>query len=397
MSPPAEPRSSDISSLRLDLANQGVKVGDDLISAGFGLALASDGGLGGAPGESAEGIDIILPGGWWTNVCVAPNYARTSPYTLSFASPGSETLVLRHRARGDIPISVPDTSRFRHCRTHTGVSCGDIGAIHGPWLVTSPFTARAGVGLDRPRRFLGLPPQRPLTKGQWSIDDVVACAEAAWRSGARLVHIEAGHVLKEDGGLADIGPYIQAIKRALPTLVSLSVLPPEDPAQVLHLYAAGCDAISYPLLAWDEAAAAQVAPVRARFVSHARILAALEAAARWFPRGAVSTDLLLGLEPLKNVGEACAALAAKGIVPNLTVFRPLPGAEDEAPSGEMVPTDPILQLMEKRTRLLHTYRLASSRVRGFPRVHSGMDRYRPSVAKRWYSDWRRRIRVVEVT
>jgi hypothetical protein len=260
--------------------------------------------------------------------------------------------------------------------------------------VVAPLGARDANGLDRPRRFLGLPTARPLVRSQWEVDDVVACAEAAWTTAkARLVHIEAGHILRDDGGLADLGPYIQAIKRSLPTLVSVSVLPPADPAAVLELYALGCDAISYHLLSWDEAAAARVNPVRARFVPHQRLVDALEAAAKCFPRGAVSTDLLLWLEPLANAGEACAALTAKGIVPNLTVFRPLPGAEEEAPTGEMIPTEPILRLMEKRRLLLRAHRLASSRVRGFPRVLSGMDRYRPTVGDRWYADWRRRLRV----
>jgi hypothetical protein len=386
----AAPSFTEGAALRLDLANQGMRIGEDLLAAGFGMALVGEGGA-----DAAEGVDLVLPDGWWTNVSVAAEFARTSPWTLGFAAGGGERLALKHRTRGEVAVEIPDTARFRHHRTHTGASCGDIGAMHGSWLVVAPFTARETHGLDRPRRFLGLPPARTLTKSQWSVDEVVACAEAAWSTArARLVHLEAGHVLREDGGLADLGPYVTALKRALPTLVSVSVLPPQDPAQVLALYAAGCDAISYPLLAWDESAAARVSPVRTRFVPHTRTLAALEAAAICFPRGAVSTDLLLGLEPLGNVGEACAALAAKGIVPNLTVFRPLPGAEDEAPTGEMVPTEPILRLMEKRATLMRAHRLLSSRVRGFPRVLSGMDRYRPRSGDRWYADWRRRLRVV---
>lgn len=389
---PGAAASAADAALRLDLVNQGVRIGDDLAAAGFGLALASDPALPAI--ESAEGVDLILPGGWWTNVSVSPDFSRTSPWTLSFATPGSDRVVLRHRTRGDVPVELPQTARFRHRRTHSGVSCGEVGAVHGRWVVIAPFVARAAQGLDRPRRFLGVPPARAMSKGQWSVDDVVACAEAAWReAGARLVHLEAGHVLRADGGLADLGPYIEALKRALPTLVSVSVLPPEDPAAVVELYALGCDAVSYHLLAWDEPAAAAVAPVRSRFVPHARIRAALEAAAACFPRGAVSTDLLLGLEPLGNVGEACAQLAARGVVPNLTVFRPLPGAEDDAPVGEMIPTEPILELMATRTRLLRAHRLASSRVRGFPRVHSGMDRYEPRLLDRLYADGRRALRI----
>lgn len=377
----------DLAALRLDLINQGVRLGDDLLAAGFALALASEAGSG-----QADGIDLILSDGWWTNVCVTPGYARTSPYTLRSA--GDQRLVLHHRTRGEVPVTLPDTARFRHQRTHSGVSCGDIGAVHGPWLVTAPLAARGDLHLDRPRRFLGLPTVRALQKSRWSVDEVVACAEAAWRhAGARLVHLEAGHVLADDGGVAELSPYITALKRALPTLVSVAVLPPADPLATLDLYAAGCDAISYHLLTWDETEAGRVAPVRQRFVPHQRILAALRAAAAVFPRGAVSTDLLLGLEPLAQTSTAIDRLTADGVVPNLTVFRPLPGANDEVPHGDLVATEPMLALMSERARLMQARGLWGSRVRGFPRTLAGNVSYHPTLFDRLYANARRLLRV----
>ena len=383
--------SAGLAAVRLDLINQGLRVDDALVAAGFTLALATTDTR--TPGTS-EGIDLLLPGGLWTSVSIATTIARASPWLLGFAPGGQESLQLSHRNRPSIPITLPDTVRFRHQSTPTGHSCGDIGAVHGRWVVIAPFVAREPAGFDRPRRFLGLPPARPLTKSQWSIDEVVGCAQAAWRSaGVRLVHLESSHLLRDDGGYADLAPYLSALKRSLPTLVSVSVAPPQDPLQVLDLYHAGADAVSYHLLAWDEAAASQVTPLRSRFVSHRRILDALVAAARVFPRGAVSTDLLLGLEPLPAVEHACATLCELGIVPNLTVFRPLPGAEDQAPTSETAALEPILALMERRMRLMQAQGLASSRVRGFPRVLSGMDRYQPSPVDRWYATARRFLRV----
>lgn len=377
---------AELARLRLDLANQGVRLSDDLIAQGFALAFGPD--------HGSEGLDLLLPGGWWTNVCIAPDYARTSPWELVGVG---DDLVLRHRARNDVPVALADTTRFRRQRTLSGIPCGDIGAVHGGWVVIAPIAPREGLGLDRPRRFLGVPPQRLLGKGQWSVDEVVTCCEAAWRhAGVRLVHFEAGHVLRDDGGVEDLSPYIAAVRRALPVFISVNILPPSNPVDVLGLYAAGCDAISYHLLAWDEASAAAVAPIRSRFVDHQRISAALDAAAHIFPPGAVSTDLLVGLEPLSHVETALEALIANDVVPNLTVFRPLPGAEDDAPHGELVPTEPLLALMESRLAQLRATPMWRSRVRGFPRTLAGFDRYSPSRADRWYAGLRRRMRVVEV-
>ncbi len=384
-----------LAALRLDLTNQGMCMADSLIQAGFGLDLALDGRSG-----AAEGVDLILPGHCWVNVCVAPGYARTSPYTLALIEPadarvrGEPAFHLTHRTAGTIPVTLPATARFRHARIPGGISCGDIGAIHGPWLVTAPFAPNSTLGLDRPRRFLGLPPQRPLTKSRWSVDEIVACAETAWElGGARLIHLEAGHLLADDGGLADLVPYIQALKRALPTLVSVSALPPTDPALILELYAAGADALAYHLLAWDAAAAARVAPVRERFIGHQRLLAGLQAAARFFPIGGVSTDLLVGLEPLTSLPAAIDTLAAQGIVPNLALFRPLPGAEGDAPHGDLIATELLVQVMAHRRRQLQQHGLWHSRIRGFPRALAGIATYAPGAGDRWYAGLRRWLRV----
>ena len=365
--------ASALTALRLDLTNHGVRLSDDLLASGFALGLATHG-----HEDGAEGIDLILPGDRWVNVSVAANYVQKSPFLL-LATPAG--MVLRHPSRGDLPVRLPDTARFRHARTESGASCGDVGAIHGPWLVTAPIAADPTLGLDLPQRFLGLPTFRATEATRWSVADVVTSAQKAHATaGIRLIHLEAGHVQFEDGGLAALAPYIVALKHALPVLVSVTSLPPTKPEAVRALYKAGCDALAYHLLAWDSAAAAAAAPQRSHVVSHDRILTSLRAAAACFPRGAVSTDLLVGLEPLANAELGLEALSAQGIVPNLTVFRPLPGAEDDAPAGEMVATGPLLTLMDNRRVLLQRHGLWHSRVRGFPRTLAGVERYAP--------DWR---------
>ncbi len=385
--------ASAIAALRLDLTNCGLKIEDSLLNAGFGLLLANDQ----ASEGLSEGLDLILPGGYWTNVTVSPRFARHSPWQLGAVVGRPERLVLRHKSQGEVPVSLPDTSRFRHQRIEGGISCGEVGAVHGRWVVVAPIASRGPVGLDHPRRFLGVPQARAHSKGQWSVDEVVTCVEAAWRhAGVRMVHLEASHLLRADGGLADLSPYLQALSRSLPVLISLSVLPPEDPTQVLELYAAGADAVSYHLLAWDEEALVRVAPLRTRFVSQARVLAALDAAARYFPRGAASTDLLLGLEPLQQVEAACRELTRRGVVPNISLFRPLPGAEDEAPPAEALPREQVLALMAQRGELLRSTGLAGTRVRGFPRVLAGADRYLPGLFSRSYASMRRSLRVQPV-
>jgi len=370
----------DLAGLRLDLNNQGLRLGDDLIAGGFALGLAS-----------SEGLDLVLADGRWTNVSIAPGYAGTSPYVLIGHEGG---FAIRHRSLGLVPVRLPDTVRFRHARTHSGVSCGEIGAVHGRWLVVAPFTIQDGLALDRPRRYLGIPPSRPLTKSVWSVDEIVACAEAAWvHAGIRAVHLEAGALLKPDGGAEALAPYVTALRRALPVLVSVTVLAPEQPGDALALYAGGVDAVSYHLLAWEEASAHSVAPLRTRFCPNARTWAALKQAAKIFPRGAVSSDLLVGLESLDHLPPAMAALAAAGVVPNLTVFRPLPGAEDDAPNGELVPTARVVELMQERNRLLAAHGLLNSRVRGFPRIFSGYDRSDPRRIDLWYASLRRWARI----
>jgi hypothetical protein len=123
------------------------------------------------------------------------------------------------------------------------------------------------------------------------------------------------------------------------------------------------------------------------------LLAGLAAAVRYFPRGAVSTDLLVGLEPLANLEVALDTLSAQGVVPNLAVFRPLPGAESDAPTGDMIATEPLLALMERRRVQLRQRGLWHSRLRGFPRVLAGITPYEVGPLDRWSAGLRRWLRV----
>ena len=116
--------SEHLAALRLDLTNQGVRLGDDVIAAGFDLALASTGN-----GVASEGVDLILPGGWCTNVCIAPGYARTSAYVLALGNAGGLEL------RRDLPKWTPGLVRT------------ELAAVPEPDAALVAWTAGAGAAL----------------------------------------------------------------------------------------------------------------------------------------------------------------------------------------------------------------------------------------------------------
>ena len=75
------------------------------------------------------------------------------------------------------------------------------------------------------------------------------------------------------------------------------------------------------------------------------------------------------------------------------MFRPLPGAENDAPTGDLVGTEPLLALMDRRRARIRAAGLWHSRVRGFPRALAGIDPYAPGRIDHWYAAARRWLRV----
>ena len=125
----------------------------------------------------------------------------------------------------------------------------------------------------------------------------------------------------DDGGIAFLAPYIEAVRRHVDTLVAVQVHPPATPAWVDRTYAMGVDAVSYNLEIFDPDVLLRQCVGRARYIGRERYLDILAHAARVFPNGAVWSELVVGIEPIESTRAGIEALAEMGVVPLLVLQR----------------------------------------------------------------------------
>jgi hypothetical protein len=105
---------------------------------------------------------------------------------------------------------------------------------------------------------------------------------------------------------------------------------PADPAATDQILEAGADRVAHDLHVWDRDLHARIAPGHARHVGRDAQLRALEHVAEKFgPNRAVSA-FVAGIEPLDSMLEGAEYLAARGIVPALSVWMPPAGSTGAA-------------------------------------------------------------------
>jgi hypothetical protein len=175
------------------------------------------------------------------------------------------------------------------------------------------------------------------------------CLEGARASGTRATHVHPTEVVEvvraaiaeraveavyfnscafdaDDGGIAFLAPYIEAVRRHVDTLIAVQVHPPATTAWVDRTYALGADALSYNLEIFDSDVLLRQCVGRARYIGRERYLEVLAHAARVFPSGTVWSELVCGIEPLDSTLEGIEALTAMGVVPVLVMHRSLAAA-----------------------------------------------------------------------
>jgi len=320
--------------LKLDLAIRGIRLPPELET--------GQEPEGTEPGSSFPGrdIELLLPEDIVACSPVTTSAARSSPYELRVEN--DRFAIVRTDAHGAvedrIEASVIPPPSFYARRTSEGTPMWQVGTVHAGYVSIDPaptcgfavegspcdFCMLAGVAsADTPRR-----------RG---VEEVLEVVRAAFEEGAaEFVYFHTGFFDSDDGGFAFLEPYIEAIKREFDTLVALQMHPPRENRWIDRTYAAGVDALSYSVEVHDADIVARICPARAEKIGSERYYEALEYAARIFASGTVWSDLMVGLESAESTRRGIDTMTAMGVLPVLSLFRPL----DEAALREHPLPDP---------------------------------------------------------
>src|SRR5262245_51173755 len=347
--------------LKLELYCRGLRIDDSCHVAEDGgrAVLRTRAGLG-------SGLELILPGGLWTNVPVTETFAQSSPFVLHRALGQYE--IRRHAetgvagGAGGLQIKVDRSESIAAVRlaprpawydrsTSTGKPMTRIGTLQGTYLGIYPARV-CDYWTEKPERSNCHFCSVGLNLGadddpQKSVDEVMEVVHAAVAE-SRITYVDfnTGHY-EGDTYLDILEPYLRRVKRETGLLVGVQTPPHHDLRRYDALRTMGVNRVSFCFEIFDEAVFRSVCPGKDREHGLPRYREAVRYCAALGPRGprgvpwVSNGEIIAGLEPPESSMAAIDWITSVGAIPTVCVFRPLAGTdmEDAAPprAADLVP------------------------------------------------------------
>jgi hypothetical protein len=314
--------------LEIDLFCRGMRVPETVRLDGARGISRTRAGLG-------SGLEIVIPGSRlkpaiWANVPVLESFVRRSPYLLT-GSPEAGYAVRDERDRTSYAIGLPPEPAWYTRPTSRGVPMSRIGVLQGTYL---------GIYVNPVCAFWNYQPAlncRFCTTGRnvgeaeavdKAVSDVVeTCRAARDESGVTFVHLNGG--FQGTRGLEWAAPYIDAIKREVGLLVGVQLTPERDFSKYDRLIDGGVDHLSFCVELHDPEWFARICPGKERMLGHGLFYDAMAHCAARMPKGAVSGEIIAGIEPVEHTLEAIDVITRLGAFPTVCIFRPTIGSDME--------------------------------------------------------------------
>lgn len=294
--------------LKLELMAHGIKRGKglpEILTNPFGL------------------VHLVLPEKIPVSIHLNQPGTNKTPYTLSCE--GGLFLIESVESHGGekIPVRWTPPLKCYSQKTSSGVLVGDMLTVHGGFIAIHPKgPCRFGLsGLSC--RYCGsskeLSKHPPFSKK----DLIEAIRIVLQEKRCHFVHLSSGHVETEDGGVEWLSSWVAEIRKHINILISLDLVPPKTNEWIDKAYAIGTDSLYYD----TDFTTAPACPVQDLQNSFHRQLEALAYAAKIFPRGAVLSHIVIGLEPMESTRQKIDLMIQRNVVPILVFFPPYAGTE----------------------------------------------------------------------
>jgi hypothetical protein len=315
--------------LEIDLFCHGMRLPQDVSLAGVRGVARTRAGLG-------SGLDVAidthsrLKREVWVNVPVVEQFAASSPYRLA-GSPDAGFRIVDERTETAYAVRLPQEPAWYSQPTSRGIPMQRIGVLQGTYLgiYVNPVcafwnaTPRMNCKFCTTGRNVG--PAEAIHK---TIADVVeTCRAAKAESGITFVHLNGG--FDGEHGIAHVLPYVEAIKKEVGLLVGLQLAPERDFSRYDTLVAAGLDHISFCVELMDPQWFQRICPGKARVHGQNLYFDAMDYCVSLLPYGAVSGELIAGLEPVEQTLRAIDRITDIGAFPTVCIFRPTVGSDME--------------------------------------------------------------------
>ncbi len=312
--------------LEVDLFCKGVRIDDSCTLQQDGRFLSrTRAGLG-------SGLEIMIPGAIkniWLNVPVEEDFAQSSPYRL--VKRGAQYFVADTREDLNYPVSIPEEPQWYTQKTSRGTPMHKIGVLQGTYL---------GIYISNSCLFWYNQPSincQFCTTGynvgvnevaNKNIDEVVEVCQAAKReSGVTFVHFNSGYNAGRDLDIA--APYVKAVKERVGALIGIQLIPTLDFWKYDRLMELGADHFSFCYEFHNPEFFARLLPGKQKLVGQETFFRAMEYTSKMAGRGAVSGEIIAGVEPLEDTLRAIDYITSLGAFPTVCIFRPTIGSDME--------------------------------------------------------------------
>jgi hypothetical protein len=315
--------------LEIDLFCKGLRVPRDVPLDGARGVSRTRAGLG-------SGLELALPAkSWlkdeiWVNAPVAERFVIGSPYRLDH-EPGIGHLIVDDRSATRYRVRLPEEPEWYRWTTSREIPMSRIGVMQGTYL---------GIYINMVCTFWNYAPPlncRFCTTGKnvgateardKAVPDVVeTCRAARDYSGATFVHLNGG--FQGSRGIAFAEPYVKAIKEQVGMLVGLQLAPEKDFTKYDRLIDLGVDHLSFCVEFLDPKWFAEICPGKERMLGQRLFFDAMEYCAKRMPHGAVSGEIIAGVEPVEQTLKAIDIITDHGAFPTVCIFRPTIGSDME--------------------------------------------------------------------
>ena len=315
--------------LEIDLFCKGLRIEESVSLEGVRGISRTRAGLG-------SGLELVIPARSplkdeiWVNVPVVEPFAQRSPYRLYRA--GKSTAVIRDERDGtEYDVRLPGEPAWYARQTSNDVPMNRVGVMQGTYLAiyANPVCAFWNYSPSLNCRFCTTgrnvgANEAPIK----ALSDVVeTCWAAKEESGITFVHLNGGY--QGSRGIQFIEPYVKAIKEDVGLLVGVQLAPEKDFQRYDELIGLGVDHLSFCVELMDPAWFARICPGKARVHGQELYFAAMQYCASLMPRGAVSGEVIAGIEPVEQTIKAIDRITALGAFPTVCIFRPTLGSDME--------------------------------------------------------------------
>jgi hypothetical protein len=315
--------------LKLDLYCKGLRIDDSCLieQDGGRQILRTRAGLG-------SGLELILPGGLWTNAPVTEHFVRNSPYSLRRLN-GKYLLLWNDQEVA--PVSLSPRPGWYDRTTASGKCMTRIGTLQGTYLAIYPAKV-CDYWVARPNREnckfcsvgLNLGVDDADEKSVAEVMEVIAAARR--ESGITYVDFNTGHY-QGDTYLDVLEPYVRRIKKETPLLIGIQTPPHRDLKRYDHLREIGVNRVSFCFELFDRDIFKELCPGKNREYGHEHYLEAVRYCAALGRRGprrepwVTNGEIIAGLEPPESSIRAIDWITSVGGIPTVCVFRPLAGTD----------------------------------------------------------------------